>query len=228
MSPTKRPRIEVAFQSDDVDESITNSPIHFEGSMDPLVFLEEDTIDSDTSFETSDSEPNSVDFVSGSPTAVTTPLHAFTFDPEAAVAGDEPAKTKGKASTSRATVKKPRKLDPSRHDRGTPSNYTCYRTGCDGCIVLVPQNALVHGETARCSTCGRVQAYCPVCDGFFDDKRVVCIERPAGFVYARNGQHSLHHEPRRRVGGRRYYKHQRPAASLAGKLRFVAHVSNDI
>jgi hypothetical protein len=94
------------------------------------------------------------------------------------------------------------KPDKNRHAAGVPSLYTCFRTGCAGVMNVVPDLPLIHGDSASCSECGTAEAYCAVCNGFFQSTRVVCVKKGAGFKYARNGQHSLDHEPRQRAGGR--------------------------
>jgi hypothetical protein len=115
----------------------------------------------------------------------------------------------GKPTGKRIRAPRP---DPNRHAHGFPSRYTCYKADCTGVVALDPTLVLVHCDLAQCVRCGVTLAYCSVCDGFFDAKRVVCFKKDEGFKYARNGQHSLDHAPRKRVGGRKYIKvvRQRP------------------
>jgi hypothetical protein len=109
------------------------------------------------------------------------------------------------AKAARKRVRAPRP-DPNRHAHGIPSRYTCFKVECTGVVALDPTVALEHCDAAKCVRCGAALAYCAVCDGFFDAKRVVSFKKEEGFKYARNGQHSLEHEPRKRIGGRKYVK----------------------
>jgi hypothetical protein len=101
-------------------------------------------------------------------------------------------------------VKRKSKPPPGPHEHGVPSKYTCFRNKiCSGKVVLADNVPLQHGDTAKCCKDGHLNAYCAVCDGFFDTKRVVLFPKP-NFKYKRNGQHCAGHPPRQRNGGRKY------------------------
>jgi hypothetical protein len=121
MRSTKRPRIKRPQETDESDESITSSPVHFEGTIDPLVIMEEDKMDGEATIDSSDSEHSEVAVAARSPTAVASLSISFNFGPEAAVADDRPVDSAGRVTTTLGKSKKPRKLDPSRHDSGVPS-----------------------------------------------------------------------------------------------------------
>lgn len=95
---------------------------------------------------------------------------------------------------------------PNKHAAGFPSQYTCFKSGCNGSVIVDPSVELAHGDHAFCSDCDEKQGYCSVCNGFFQHTRVVRYEKDPTFKYARNSQHSLRHVPRRRAGGRQLVK----------------------
>jgi hypothetical protein len=108
---------------------------------------------------------------------------------------------------------------PDKHAAGVPSQYTCYKTGCTGMVIVDPHVALAHGDHSFCEECGEKLAYCSVCNGFFQPTRVVRFEKDPRFRYRRNGQHSLNHRPRLRAGGRQLLKTPSPESPVRGTGR---------